>query len=184
MMLKKKYQKDIYRYYGKYSLNIIEKIKMCQELKLIISYRKSNLYSRLPIVGLIYRIKHDYFCRKKMIQIPYSTNIGEGLYLGHAVGIIINPNAIIGKNVNIAQGVTIGQENRGKRAGAPTIGDKVWIGANAVVVGNIKIGNDVLIAPNSFVNFDVPDHSIVIGNPGKIIPRENATEGYINRIVE
>lgn len=83
------------------------------------------------------------------------------------------------KNCNIAQNVTIGMENRGKRKGCPTIGDKVRIGAGAVVVGKITIGDDVLIAPNSFVNCDVPSHSIVLGNPCKIVYRENATEGYI-----
>ena len=70
-------------------------------------------------------------------------------------------------------------ENRGIRKGAPEISDNCWVGTNAVVVGNIKIGSDVLIAPLTYVNFDVPDHSIVIGNPGKIIPKENATEEYI-----
>ena len=55
----------------------------------------------------------------------------------------------------------------------------MWIGAGAVVVGKIMIGDDVLIAPNSFVNCDVPSHSIVLGNPCKIVYRENATEGYI-----
>ena len=89
----------------------------------------------------------------------------------------------MGKNINIATGVTIGQENRGKRKGCPTISDNVWIGTNSVIVGNITIGTDVLIAPLSYVNFDVPDHSIVVGNPAKIIHRENATEGYISRTV-
>jgi len=177
------YNKDIYRYYGKNKLSIVEKIRMSNELKLVLSYRKAKHYASMPIIGTIYRIKHSALCKKRLCQIPYTTNIGDGLYIGHLGNIHINPNTIIGKNVNIAQGVTIGQENRGKREGTPTIGDKVWIGANAVVVGNIKIGNDVLIAPNSFVNFDVPDHSIVIGNPGKIISRENATEGYVNRII-
>lgn len=74
----------------------------------------------------------------------------------------------------------IGQENRGKRKGTPIIGNEVWIGANAVIVGNVKIGNDVLIAPLSYVNFDVPDHSIVVGNPAKIISKEFATKDYIN----
>ena len=73
----------------------------------------------------------------------------------------------------------IGCENRGKRKGAPTFEGKCWIGANAVVVGNIKIGEDVLIAPLSFVNFDIPPHSIVIGNPARIIHKENATEEYV-----
>lgn len=117
------------------------------------------------------------------IQIPEAVHIGPGLYIGHYGHVIINPKAVLGSNINIAVGVTIGQENRGKRIGAPIIGDKVWIGTNAVIVGKITIGSDVLIAPNSYVNFDVPDHSIVIGNPARIIPCENATEGYINRIV-
>ena len=93
------------------------------------------------------------------------------------------PKDCIGKNVNIATGVTIGQENRGKRKGCPTIGDRVWIGTNAVLVGNINIGSDVLIAPLSYVNFDVPDHSIVLGNPARIISRENATASYIEKLV-
>lgn len=78
--------------------------------------------------------------------------------------------------------MTIGQENRGRRKGAPTIGNKVWMGVNSTIVGNITIGDDVLIAPNSYVNFDVPPHSIVIGNPGKIIHREKATQDYINNL--
>lgn len=54
----------------------------------------------------------------------------------------------------------------------------MWIGINAAIVGGITIGDDVLIAPNSFVNCDVPSHSI--GNPCIIKSRENATEGYVN----
>ena len=109
--------------------------------------------------------------------------IGEGFYIGHSGSLVINPQAKLGKNINIAAGVTIGQENRGKRKGAPTLLGDCWIGAGAVVVGNITIGEDVLIAPLSYVNFDVPAHSIVIGNPAKIIAKENATEDYIcNRV--
>lgn len=108
------------------------------------------------------------------------TQIGPGLYIGHPYGITINPQAVLGKNVNIHKGVTIGQENRGSRKGAPTIGDDVWIGVNSTIVGKIVIGNDVLIAPNSYVNRDIPSHSVVFGNPCVIKFRENATEGYIN----
>ncbi|MBQ6708020.1 MAG: serine acetyltransferase, partial [Clostridia bacterium] len=117
---------------------------------------------------------------KTQIQIPVTAKIGEGFYIGHLGRIIVNPDAVIGRNVNIATGVTIGRENRGKRKGSPVIGDNCWIGTNSVIVGNVKIGNDVLIAPLTFVNFDVPDHSLVVGNPAKIISKENATEGYIN----
>ena len=65
----------------------------------------------------------------------------------------------------------------------PVIGDNVWIGINATVVGAIRIGNDVLIAPNAYVNCDVPDHSVVFGNPCIIKHRDNATECYINRSI-
>ena len=110
--------------------------------------------------------------------------IGGGVYFGHPSGITINTHAVIGSNVNIGKGATIGRENRGKRKGAPVIGNEVWIGINAVIVGNVHIGNDVLIAPNSYVNFDVPDHSIVIGNPAVVKHCDHATEGYINNKAE
>lgn len=128
------------------------------------------------------------FLRKKMqahygLEIPGQATIGEGFYIGHAYGITVNPDAVIGRNCNIHKGVTIGQENRGKRKGAPVLGDSVWLGVNSTVVGAVTIGDDVLIAPNSYVNCDVPSHSIVIGNPCRIIPRDNATEGYVNKRV-
>ena len=82
------------------------------------------------------------------------------------------------------KGATIGWKNRGKRQGAPVIGDCVWIGVNATVVGGITVGDDVLIAPGAYVNCDVPSHSIVLGNPCRVIAREGATEGYINRKVQ
>lgn len=108
-------------------------------------------------------------------------DIGPGLYMGHVHGITLNPKVKIGKNCNIHKGVTIGQENRGKRKGVPVIGDEVWIGINAIIVGNIHIGNDVLIVPGAYINFDVPDHPIVVGNPGAIRHAAHATDGYINR---
>ncbi|MCQ2217869.1 MAG: hypothetical protein MJZ33_05220 [Paludibacteraceae bacterium] len=64
------------------------------------------------------------------------------------------------------------------------IGNRVWIGINAAIVGGITIGDDVLIAPNSFVNQNIPSHSVVFGNPCIIKHRDNATENYINRVVE
>lgn len=117
------------------------------------------------------------------VEIPYQARIGRGLYIGHPYNITINPNAIIGENCNIHKGITIGQENRGKRKGTPHLGDRVWIGINSTIVGGVKIGNDVLIAPNTFVNVDVPSHSVVFGNPCVIKAKSNATDGYINNVV-
>lgn len=121
-----------------------------------------------------------YYGNKYGLEISWQTKIGKGLYIGHAYNITINPNAKIGNNCNIHKGIVIGQTNRGKNKGVPTIGNEVWIGINAAIVGGITIGDDVLIAPNTFVNVDVPSHSIVFGNPCIIKQREHATEGYIN----
>ena len=117
------------------------------------------------------------------LEIYCGTNIGKGFYIGHPWGITINPEAIIGDNCNIHKGAVIGRENRGKRDGTPRISNCVWIGINAAVVGNITIGDDVLIAPNSYVNCDVPSHSVVFGNPCTIKQNDKATEGYINKKV-
>lgn len=118
--------------------------------------------------------------RWRGVELSPETQIGDGLYIGHPWGITINPRAVIGENCNIHKGVTIGQENRGLRKGTPIIGSSVWIGVNSTIVGATTVGSDVLIAPNSFVNRNVPDHSVVYGNPCIIVHRENATKNYIN----
>ncbi len=131
------------------------------------------------ITNLIYRFIYKYLRLRRGNDIDWDTRIGYGLYLGHAFCITINRHAIIGNNCNIHKGATIGQENRGKRKGYPTIGNKVYIGINATVCGDVTIGDDVMIASNSFVNCDVPSHSIVFGNPCIIKHKEKATENYI-----
>ena len=132
---------------------------------------------------LLERIKLQRLSVKFGFQINYSTQIGRGLYLGHMGSIVVNWQAVLGDNVNLAQGVTIGQVNGGSKDGVPHIGNHVWIGANATIAGGITIGDDVMIAPNTFVNFDVPSHSLVIMEKAKTISRENATAHYVeNRV--
>ncbi len=129
------------------------------------------------------RLWYNYLCEKHALEIPCRAQIGKGLMLCHSYNITINPYAVIGENVSLHKGVLIGQTNRGKKKGAPRIGNKVWIGINAAIVGGITIGDDVLIAPNSYVNVDVPSHSVVYGNPCVIKHRDNSTEDYIRYVV-
>lgn len=114
------------------------------------------------------------------ISIPAGTRIGSGLYIGHFGGIVVSGRSVIGKNCNLSHGVTLGQANRGPNKGYPTIGDNVYIGPGAKVVGAVHIGNDVAIGANCVVTKDVPDHAVVVGVPGKIISYKGTT-GYINR---
>lgn len=176
--------KDLARNY-KLPLSFKQKFFMPLEMKYLICFRKASFYwaNGNFFRKYYYNLKLIRLTKKTQINIPAGTNIGEGFYIGHLGRIIINPAATLGKNVNIATGVTIGQTNRGSKKGVPTIGNNVWIGTNSVIVGNITIGDDVLIAPLTLVNTDVPPHSVVSGNPCSIKPRENATEGYINNTI-
>jgi serine O-acetyltransferase len=132
------------------------------------------LYNRLWLNH--YRFRYGF-------EISPTMAIGPGFYLGHFGGVVISPRAVLGSNINIAQGVTIGAASRGARRGAPTLGNRVWVGANAVIVGRVTIGDDALIGPGAYVNFDVPAMSIVIGNPGQIVSQSGSV-GYINNVME
>lgn len=176
-------QKDYFRKSGKYVSNVLLHGFFDPGIRFLYFLRKSQQTSAKSPLGILFRIFLRRYQIKYGFQISAKTQIGEGLYLGHWGAVVVNPKAKIGKNCNLAHGVTIGQTNRGEKKGVPQIGDQVWIGTNAVIVGGIKIGNNVLIAPNSYVTENVPDNTIVMGNPAQLIPNENATLGYINNQV-
>lgn len=180
--MKNLFSKDLYRFYGEKGESIFQRLMRPPELKYIALFRKAECCSFAPWKFYL-TVKLKFMSYRTGIQIPARTQIGEGFYIGHSGRVIIHPEAVLGKNMNIGTGVTIGYENRGKRKGAPKFEGKCWIGTNAVIVGNVKIGEDVMIAPLTFVNFNVPPHSIVIGNPAKIIEKENATDEYICNLV-
>lgn len=175
---------DLYRYAGQTGFATFLKIFFKEPgYRYVFFYRATRAWRNIPVLNVIAKLLLRRCSHRFCIQIPYDTNIGEGLYIGHFGTMVINKGATIGKNCNLAPGIAIGQANRGSRQGFPTLGDSVWVGGNAIIVGKVTIGNDVLIAPNAYVNFDVPDHSIVIGNPAVIKPRENATDGYVENKV-
>jgi len=115
------------------------------------------------------------------ISIPPSTEIGSGFYIGHFGGIEINFRSVIGKNCNISQGVTLGAANREANKGYPTLGDNIYIGPGAKIVGAVKIGNNVAIGANCVVTKDIMENSVVVGVPARVISEEGSA-GYINRI--
>lgn len=176
---------DLYRHAGKADfLTLLKYLLLNRGFRFTFCLRqaaKRELYSPM---WLLYKLLHRRYFYKYGFQIPFATNIGRGFYIAHFGNLVVHGHATLGDNCNLAHGITIGQTNRGKRKGCPTIGNRVWIGTGAVVVGKIIVGNNVLIAPNSYVNFDVPSNSIVLGNPAKVIPREDATVGYIDSIMD
>lgn len=173
-------QADLYRFNGKSgSFALIDTALRKRAFRYVLYLRWAHS-GRFKAIARLFLRRLSYGLNT---EIGRGASIGGGLVLVHPGAIAVNNEAIIGKNCTIYHGVTIGMEFRGKRKGNPTIGDCVWLGPNSTVVGNVTVGDDVLIAPGAFVNFDVPSHSIVLGNPGRVILKGNATEGYIVRPV-
>ncbi|MBW3624597.1 MAG: serine O-acetyltransferase [Armatimonadetes bacterium] len=110
------------------------------------------------------------------ICIAPECRIGEGFYIGHYGGIFIHKDSPIGRNCNISQGVTIGVGGRGERRGVPKIGERVYIGPNAILFGDISIGDDAAIGAGAVVTKDVPPRGNVLGNPARIISMEGSFE--------
>jgi len=133
-------------------------------------------YTAYPLVWLILR----RLSFQLGISIPAGTRIGSGLYIGHFGGIVVSGRSVIGKNCNLSHGVTLGQANRGPNKGYPTLGDNVYLGPGAKVVGAVHIGSNVAIGANCVVTKDVPDHAVVVGVPGRVISYKGSA-GYVNR---
>jgi serine O-acetyltransferase len=96
--------------------------------------------------------------------------IGPGLYIGHIGGVHINPGAVLGSNCDIGHRVTIGASGMG-RQGAPVLGDNVFVGTGATLVGKIQIGDGAKIAANTLVISNIPAGATVMGVPGRVISR-------------
>ena len=143
-------------------------------------FRKVSMHKKGSFSGLFYKLLKRRYRFKYGFEINKDAQIGEGFYLTSHIGLVLIGPVKMGKNCNVGHLVTIGRGIAGEREGWATIGDYVWIGAGSVIVGKIHIGHNVLIAPNSYVNFNVPDNSVVYGNPGKILRKENPTRDYIN----
>ena len=106
------------------------------------------------------------------IEIHPGAQIGRRLFIDHGMGVVIGETTIVGDDVTLYQGVTLGGTGKEHGKRHPTIGDKVVIGAGAKILGNIAIGENCRIGAGSVVLRDVPDNSTVVGVPGHIVFRE------------
>lgn len=151
----------------------------CFELGILatILYRISRalFLIRISILKLICRIVAfliDKFLEVFLsISLAAGTDIGPGLYIGHTGVIRIHPDVKAGKNLSIGQLVTIGTKGPGYDQGVPVVGDNVYIGVGAKVLGAIKIGNNVKIGANAVVLSDIPDNCTAVGIPAKVVKR-------------
>jgi serine O-acetyltransferase len=110
--------------------------------------------------------------------IPNTVDAGSDLVLGYGgLCIVIHSDAVIGKNVHIDQGVTIG--GNATDEGAPVLGDNIYIGAGAKILGPIKIGDNSILGANAVIVKDVPARSLVVGVPGRIIKSNIDPENFL-----
>lgn len=167
---------DYRRYRAAGARNVISVIALTQGFWASAVFRVSHwalTHCRIP--GLRVVVKAGCIILQKFVEIltgisiPRGCNIGPGLYIGHFGGIFIDSQARLGANCNIAQGVTIGEGGRGELHGVPVLGDRVHVGANAVILGKITIGNDAVVGPGAVVMSSVPSCGVAMGNPARVI---------------
>jgi serine O-acetyltransferase len=136
---------------------------------------------RHRIAHRLYQKKHYFLARwfsqrtvrKTGIEIHPGATIGKGLFIDHGHGVIIGETAIVGDNVTLYQGVTLGGTGKEKGKRHPTVGNNVMISAGAKVLGSFTIGENSKIGAGSVVLSEVPPNSTVVGVPGRVVKRDN-----------
>lgn len=127
------------------------------------------------VFSLIYRFFYKLVQIITGIELPCEVPIGKNFVIEHSGGIVVSGFAAFGDNCRIRNGVVVGL-SRVEEPCAPQFGHNVDIGTGAKVLGNIRIGNHVLIGANAVVIRDVPDNSIAVGVPAVVKPRNRTTE--------
>lgn len=152
-------------------------VRLCYPgLKALKAHRRANeLYRKGHI--LLARILSQHARHQTGIEIHPGAEIGRRVFIDHGDGVVIGETTIIGDDVTIYQGVTLGGTGKDVGKRHPTIGNNVTIGAGAKVLGPINIGNNVKIGAGSIVLKDVPDNCTVVGNPGRIVKKKQPAQG-------
>ncbi|WP_461450152.1 serine acetyltransferase [Mucilaginibacter sp.] len=143
---------------------------------ILLNYRTARAirYNRVLLILFfwylpIYIIFVEWFLG---VELPWKINAGFGLTIRHGQALVINPDVIIGNNCTLRQSTTIGNKTN-KRANyltkSPVIGNNVDIGCNVCIIGDVNIGDNVIIGAGSVIVKSIPSNSIVVGNPGRVI---------------
>ncbi len=147
--------------------NLVEVLLTYSGLHVVVAHRIAHPLEKLGI-PLLPRLIMTVARAITGVEIHPAAVIGRGLFIDHGMGVVIGETAVIGKNVTLFQGVTLGGTGKQKGKRHPNIGDNVVIGTGAKVLGSITIGAHSIIGANAVVIRDVPPHSTVVGVPGRV----------------
>ena len=173
----------IFKWLNSELMNILDKDPAASsKLQVFLLYPSIHAVIHHKISHFLYRKKLIFLARLVSqisrfltgIEIHPGAEIGKNLFMDHGMGIVIGETSIIGNNVTIYHGVTLGGVSLEKGKRHPTVGNNVVIGAGAKVLGNITIGANSKIGANSVILKDIPEDSVAVGIPGKIITNSNS----------
>jgi len=150
---------------------LLEVVFLYHGLAAIIDYRIAHLFYKMRIY-FVARLISQASRWLTGIEIHPGATLGKGVFIDHGMGVVVGETAILGNNVLLYQGVTLGGTGIEKGKRHPTIGDNVVIGAGAKVLGNITIGDNSYIGANAVVVKGVPPNSTVVGVPGRITKQD------------
>lgn len=144
-------------------------------------FRRWAYTSRLPwplrkVLNMAGTLVHVWVQMTSNIELPVTAEIGPGLYIPHTGYIVVASRARIGRNCTLTQGVTIGHRGGGRNsaAGCPVLGDRVYVGPGAAVIGPIEVADDALIGTGAVVVESVPTGGVAVGNPARLITRRGS----------
>ncbi|EZP69674.1 Serine acetyltransferase [Sphingomonas paucimobilis] len=178
---------DLYRYSGGASAgHFWRHYAFTPGYKYTVLMRTTGWLSAQPLKGFgVYYLLKMILLRARYkygFAIPEYMVIGPGLFINRFGGVYMNGDAVIGNNANVTHGSMLGQANRGLYRGSPVLGNRVFIGAGAKIIGRLRVGDDSSIGSNAVVTKEVPVHGVVGGVPAKLISTAGS-DGYINRQV-
>lgn len=176
---------DLFRYSGKTDKKSLRKYKRCSGgFRFTYYMRKSAWYrgrGRLFLPLFAYnKYKMGRAGMKYGFDIHDSTKIGKGLHIAHFGTLVVHVDAVLGENVSLSHGVTIGQTIKDGKPCTPVIGNNVYIAPGAKIIGGISVGSNVAVGANAVVTHDVPDNAVVAGVPAKVLSFNGAGDYILN----
>lgn len=176
---------DLFRYSGKTDKKTLRKYRRRSGgFRFTFYMRKCSYYRHRKLLKYIafpyYKIKKNRTGQKNGFDIYEGTSIGKGLHIAHFGCLVIHADAVLGENVSLSHGVTVGQTIKDGKVLTPVIGNNVYIAPGAKVIGGIKIGNNAAVGANAVVTRDVPENAVVAGVPARVLSHKGAGDYIIN----